>query len=193
MENSEIKDKLENLEILLSSFIQTANDPKKRAEDSELFKKAIEGINSTQKEIEGLISKEKHLIENFKPVVEVKNYSINVKEPLYWIGGAIVVMLICFVISFSLYQSKEKFENESAVKDWNYMKYKYLVLFGDYQTRSSLKEFDKDYEKNWKKYDQQIIQREKELQEAAMAAKEAEIKAAEAKKLKQRADSLRNK
>ena len=192
MENTEIKDKLENIEILLSTFIQTVNDPKKKAEESEVLTKAIESINSTQKEISGLISKEKALIENFKPVVEVKNYSVNVKEPLWWIAGALAAILISGCVCYGFYETKEKYKLESETKDWNYMKYKYFEMFGTPETQRSLKAFNKEYQANWRAIDQQINKREQELKEATEAAENARKNEEAARKLRQKADSLRN-
>lgn len=193
MENTEIKDKLENIEILLSTFIQTVNDPKKKAEESEVLTKAIESINSTQKEISGLISKEKALIENFKPAVEVKNYSVNVKEPLWWIAGALAAILISGCVCYGFYETKEKYKLESETKDWNYMKYKYFEMFGTPETQRSLKAFNKEYQANWRAIDQQINKREQELKEATEAAENARKNEEAARKLRQKADSLRNK
>lgn len=192
MENTEIKDKLENIEILLSTFIQTVNDPKKKAEESEGLTKAIESINSTQKEISGLISQEKALIENFKPAVEVKNYSVNVKEPLWWIFGAMAAILISGCMCYGFYQSKEKYKYQSDLKDWNHMKYKYFVLFGTPEIQRSLKAFDKEYKANWEKYDQQINKREQEVKEQNEADENARKNEEAARKLRQKADSLRN-
>jgi hypothetical protein len=70
------------------------------------------------------------------------------------------------------------------------MKYKYLELFDEPTMRAYLKSFDKEYETKWKEYDKKVTKREKELNEAASAQKEAEIKAAESKRWQQHADSL---
>ena len=62
------------------------------------------------------------------------------------------------------------------------MKYKYLELFGENITVRSLKNFDKDYEKDWKNMNSQINKREQALDEAERARKETELKTAEAKR-----------
>lgn len=196
MENTEIKNKLENIEILLSTFIQTVNDPKKKAEESEALTKAIESINSTQKEISGLISQEKALIENFKPAVEVKNYSINVKEPLFWVAGSIGFMLICFTAAFftsrHYYNESEYYQTKANEYFDNNFKYKYMKLFWGEETEKVFKAFDKEYDANWAKYNKQIEKRERELDEMHRASDESKLKAKEAMRLRQKADSLRN-
>lgn len=190
MENQEILTKLENLEILLSTFIQSANDPQKRQKEAEFLNDVRKQTEVLNEEVKGLISEEKRLVEGFNPAVEVRHYSVNVKEPLYWIAGAILAIIIAFGVSFYLYHEKEQYKKESEHKDWNYMKYKYLMLFSDPRTTKELKKFDADYHQNWIDYDKKIIKRERELEEAARAAKQAELKAKEAEVLKQKADSL---
>lgn len=192
MENQEILTKLENLEILLSTFIQSANDPQKRQKEAEFLTDVRKQTESLNNEIKGLISEEKRLIEGFNPAVEVRNLTVDVKKPLFWIAGAILAIMLSFGTGFYLYQRMTKYKKESEHKDWNYMKYKYFQLLADPQTRKSIKAFDEDYKENWIEYDKAIRKRERELQEAAMAAREAELKAKEATALKQRADSLRN-
>lgn len=192
MENQEILTKLENLEILLSTAIQSANDPQKRQKEAEFLSDVRKQTESLNNEIKGLISEEKRLIVGFNPAVEVRHYSVNVKEPLYWIAGAILAIMLSFGVSFYLYQRMEKYKKESEHKDWNYMKYKYLMLFSDPRTTKQLKAIDADYNQNWQEYDKAIRKRERELEEAARATREAELKAKEAAALKQRADSLRN-
>lgn len=199
MDEKKINQLLENIEIFMEStaknnerILEELNGIKNEPKTAQILAESEKTVKRLSDEISGLILAEKRLVEGFKPVVEVRQYSVNVKEPLWWIIGAVFVMVACIFVSYSLYDSKEQYKQESELKDWNHMKYKYLELFGDPQTRRSLKEFNADYGKNWKTYDQQIIKRERELDEAAKAAKEAQLKATEAKKLQQRADSLRN-
>jgi hypothetical protein len=101
-------------------------------------------------------------------------------------------MVVSSYVSYHFYTQKEKYSEESALKDWNYMKYKYLELFSDNNTIRNLKAFDKEYEKGWREFDKQIRKREKELDEAERARREAELKAGESKRLKQHADSILN-
>ena len=70
MENSEILQKLENIEILLTANIESMNDPQKRAKEAESFIQASNELNTTSKEIKGFLAQQKRLIEGFKPTVE---------------------------------------------------------------------------------------------------------------------------
>jgi hypothetical protein len=128
---------------------------------------------------------------------EVRHVYINVKNPTIWIWTAIFIMVIstCLSVLF-IYRAKKVeeerdfYKQESEIKDWNYMKYKYLELFSDNNTVRNLKAFDKDYKKGWREFDKQTRKREKELDEAERARKEAELKAGESKRLQKQADSL---
>lgn len=204
----ELKEKLENIEVLLQAniakmnkIVAEANDPEKRQKEAEILINAANSINTTTETIKGLILSEKALIDNFKPTVEVKHTHLNltVNNPLAWVLGAIAAILISFAVSYWMYYKwqeekslKEHYLQLSNIKDDNYMKYKYLLLFGERPIVQYLKEFDKDYQKNWKIYNKQVIKRENELDEAERARKEAELRAAEARKLQQYADSLQN-
>ncbi len=197
MDNSEVLQKLENIEILLAANIETMNDPQKRAKEAEILIQASKELNSTSNEIKGLIAQEKRLIEGFKPTIEHKHYSIDMKNPIIWV---VVCLLFCIssVIVSIFYERKYqkehalgvKYFNESNTKDWNYMKYKWQELFGDPATIRNLKAFDVKYQKDWKMCDKQTSKREQELDEAERTRREAELKAGELKKLQQHADSL---
>ena len=197
MDNSEILQKLENIEILLTANIETMNDPQKRAKEAEILIQASNELNTTSKEIKGFLAQEKRLIEGFKPTVEHKHYSIDMKNPLIWVVSCVVFCIACViaVIVITEKYKKEKalvikYFHESDTKDWNYMKYKWQEMFGDPATIRTLKAFDVKYQKDWKLYDSQTRKREKELDEAERARKEAELKDSESKRLKQHADSL---
>lgn len=187
MENTEIKEKLESIEILLSAFINTANDPEKKKAEGEALAKAVESMTSAKNEISGLISQEKALIQNFKPTYEVKNVSVNVKEPLWWIFGAMVAVLISGCVCYGLYNTKEKYKLESETKDWNYMKYKYLQLLWSPEMTKALNDFDKDYSANWAKYDKEIRQREADIEVANKTAANAKLQREAAAKAEQEA------
>lgn len=206
MEN--IEQKLNEIHFLLASnieqmnkFVKEANDPEKRQKEAQILIETAKSINSTTEAMKGLISSEKALIENFKP--EVKHtqttLSLTVNNPLGWVIGAIAAILISFAASYWMYSKwqdektlTEQYKQESGLKDWNYMKYKYLEMFGEPQLSSYLKAFDKEYEKNWKEMDKKIRKRERLDEEAAQAKRDAEFKAAEAKKAQAVADSLQN-
>jgi hypothetical protein len=47
------------------------------------------------------------------------------------------------------------------------MKYKYLELFGDERTKQTLRNFDKVYEADFQKLDNQVFKKEQELRKAA--------------------------
>jgi hypothetical protein len=197
MDNSEVLQKLENIEILLTANIESMNDPQKTAKEAQILIQASKELNSTSKEIKGLLAQEKELLEGFKPTVEHQHYTIDMKNPLYWVIGCILFFVISFVTTIYFkgkYEDEkdltEKYKKESENKDDNYMKYKYLELFGDDRIFHNLKAFDKDYDKNWKVYDNKTNLREQALNEAEKARKEAELKTEEAKRLLQHQDSL---
>lgn len=175
----EIQQKIASLEAQISTFCQQAS---KYATSNEvatmLFR--IEEVKSIRQK-------------------EVRHVYVNVKNPTVWIWTAISIMVIstCFSVLFyfrakSIEEERDLYKQESEIKDWNYMKYKYLVLFGEEKLASTLKGFDKEYEKGWKNYDKQTRKREKELYEAERARREAELKAGESKRLQKQADSLLN-
>jgi len=197
MDNSEVLQKLENIEILLAANIESMNDPQKRAKEAQILIEASKELNSISNEIKGLVGQERKLIEGFKPTVEHKHYAINVKNPLYWVLGS---LLCCGIVIFLMFYFKGKYEDEkvlteqyksdSDLKDPNYMKYKYLEIFGNDYIIHFQKELDKDYAKNMKEYDSKVINFEQALDKAERARKEAELKAGESKRLQQHADSL---
>ena len=197
MDNSEILQKLENIEILLASNIESMNDPQKRAKEAEILIQASKELNTASNEIKGLVVQERKLLEGFKPTIEHKHYSIDMKNPIIWVVVCILFCISSIVVSIVYerkYQKEKtlvvKYFNESDQKDWNYMKYKWQELFGDPATIHNLKAFDVKYQKDWKELDKQTIKREKELDEAERTRKEAELKAGELKRLQQHADSL---
>jgi hypothetical protein len=196
MENQEILDKLENIEILLSTFIQSANDPQKRQKEAEFLNEVRKQTESLNNEIKGLVLEEKHLIKSFNPTVEVKHLHIDVKEPFTWIAGAVVFMLICFTAAFftsrHYYNESEYYHQKANDYFDNNMKYKYIKMFWGDETEKALKAFDKEYDANWQKFGKKVEKRERELDEMQRATDEAKIKANEAMRLKQKADSLRN-
>ncbi len=198
MDNSEILQKIENLEILFASNIAILSDPQKRAKEAEILIQASKELNNTSKEIKVLIEQEMGLLEGFKPTIEHKHYTIDMKNPLIWV---VVCLFFCIASVVAVIVVNEKYKkaqalsdqyyNESQNKDWNYMKYKWQELFGDVYTIHTLKAFDVKYKKDWKELDNQTIKREKELDEAERTRREAELKESESKRLKQHADSLK--
>lgn len=203
---SELEQKIEDIHFLLGSNIEQmnkivaeANDPQKKAKEAQILIEASKSINYTLGEFSGLISKEKQLLDGFKPEVIVKHETINMKNPINWVVSCVVCCVISLGTAFFVYRlyeseklQKEQYKKESQQKDDNYMKYKWLGLFGSRETINALKAFDADYAKNWKTYDNEVRNRERELDEARAARNEAETMAANAKRLKQHADSLQN-
>jgi len=203
--NKEVLEKLENIEFLLASSIENTNkvvreasDPGKRQKEAEILNQAYINISSISSQIAGLITKEKALIEGFSPKVEVNHYNVDYKKPAAWIWTAIIIMFISIVVSYYFIDKNEKtskerdyYKKESDSKDWNYMKYKYLELYGDERMVSELQSFDTKYNKDYQTYDRKVMQREKQLREAAEKTELARQRSAEAKKLQQQADSLR--
>lgn len=155
------------------------------------------GKYATSNEVSTMLSR----IEEIKSIrqKEVRHVYIDVKNPTIWIWTAISIMVIstCLSVLFiykakTIEEERDYYKHESDIKDWNYMKYKYLELFGDNNTVRNLKAFDREYEKGWREFDKQTNKREKEVNEAERARKEAELKASESKRLQKQADSLQN-
>jgi len=200
MDKSEELKRLENIEFLLASAIENmnkivadANDPQKRQKEAEILTKASERLNLLSSEISGLVSKEQALIEGFKPTVEVKHYNVDFKKPGVWIVAAIFVMVISSYVSYHFYERKEFYKARSDEKYDNFMKYRYLKIYGSEQTQAEITRLDKIYDDQWQKIDSMTRTKERKLKEAASAAALAKVKEEEAKRLKQQADSLRGK
>ena len=211
MENSKILQKLENIEILLTANIESMNDPQKRAKEAEILIQASNELNTTSKEIKGFLAQQKRLIEGFKPTVEHRYYTINMKNPLIWV---LCCITICFVailtVSHYINENKE-LKAKNAELSANNMKYKFLK-FKKYDiktinpniktTGELVLAIDGMYleDKTKKDMDSLVNAREQEMKEAAEAeeiAKSKQAKADElantAKKLTHKADSLKNK
>lgn len=188
-----LTEKLENIEIILSAALNSANDPKKRQEEVEILQSAAESIKATSKDISGLISAEKGLIEGFKPVVEQRNYSIDVKQPLWWIVGAMGVILLAFVVCFALYEKMDSYKQLSIERYDNDMKYRYMRSFGSKSTRKEMLEFSVHYDQgdNWQGYAEKVNRREQEVRQAFEASKNAQLQEETAQKAKQEARRLR--
>jgi hypothetical protein len=200
MDKSEELKRLENIEFLLASAIENmnkivadANDPQKRQKEAEILTRASERLNLLSSEISGLVSKEQALIEGFKPTVEVKHYNVDFKKPGAWIVAAIFVMVVSSYISYHFYERKEFYKARSDEKYDNFMKYRYLKIYGSEQTQAEITKLDKIYDDQWQKIDSMTRTKERKLREAASAAALAKVKEEEAKRLKQQADSLRGK
>lgn len=200
----ELNEKMEQLQAMLEANISKMNkivseEHQKTFKEVEILNESAKRLNTSINDFESKITLLDEVIADFSPSVEVKHYSIDVKNPLYWILGAIAAILISFLVCLNYYNQKEaekalkeEYKQSADMKDWNYMKYKYLLLFGSESIQKTLKDFDKVYDKNYVEFDKKIIKREYELKAAARARDEANIRAKEAKALKQRADSLMN-
>lgn len=189
MENQEIKNKLENIEILLQTIIQTSNDPKVKAQEKQALNDAINSVNATKEEIKGIISEEKKLLNNFKPTVEVKQMTVDLTQPWYWVSAAILLLAISIGLNFHFYNKKEFYRIENAKKMPNYMKYKYIKYYID---EEFIEKLDKDFKENFKEMNNKVLLREEELFNAANAEAEAKQKAAEVERLRHVSDSLNN-
>lgn len=190
-----LTEKLESVEILLSAMLNTANDPKKKQEEAKALLDATESIKATSKELSGLISAEKGLIEGFKPVVEHRQYNVDFKKPLWWIVGAVAVVFIAFAVCERFYDRMETYRQLSVDRFDNDMKYRYMRLYGSNSTRKEMRSFSADYDQsdNWKGYAQRVAKREQELREAFEASKNAELQEKNARKANQEAQRLRDK
>jgi len=211
MNDSEILQKLENIEILLAANIESMNDPQKRAKEADILIQASKSLNSTSREISGLIAQEKDLLQSFKPVVEHRHYTIDMKNPIIWVLACVGVCVVSLFTGYYFLNENRGLKAKNAELSGNDMKYKYLK-FEKFILKSSNQDvkttgdlilaIDGMYlEKNGKKsVDSLVNAREREMKEAEEAAELAKSKQAKAdelfntaKQLTHKADSLRNK
>jgi len=138
---------------------------------------------------------------------QVKHVYINVKEPLWWIMGAVSVILISIIICVHFYDKNQGLKEELESLKPNDIKYRFFKLSNlplqellkkDFKTSAEcVAQIDNQYKKDANKIINFVLNREEELRKAVEAEelsrlKEAEAKEAaeEAKKLKKKADSL---
>ncbi len=211
MENSEILQKLENIEILLTANIESMNDPQKRAKEAEILIQASNELNTTSKEIKGFLAQQKRLIEGFKPTVEHKHYTVDMKNPIIWLLACVVISLVSILTAYYFINENKQLKAKNTELSITDMKYRYLKLanfnmktFGPKfkDTEEMILVLDEYYsdKKNKKSVDSLVFAREKELKEAAEAAALAKSKQATAdelvkmaKQLTHKSDSLKNK
>jgi hypothetical protein len=221
MDNAEELKRLENIEFLLASAIENmnriveeANDPQKRQKEAEILTQASERLNLLSREISGLVSKEKSLIENFKPEVIVKHNTLDFKQPFWW-GVATVLVTIILVLFLGFFIKENKnLKAKNAELTATDMKYRYLKVatFINFNLKKFknapelIESMDSYYSrvKGKKDVDSTVFAREKAIYEANEAAELAKQKEAEgkendikskkaieeAKRLKRHADSL---
>jgi len=187
MENTEIKEKLEGIEVLLSAFIRSANDPQKKKLEGEVLTKAIDSINSAQKEISGLILEEKTLIQNFKPAVEVKHYNLDIKKPLYWYTGVAIFTCLNILVMALFFNTLQDYKKQAKDYYPNYMKYRYMEFYFTPESIETMNKLDKDYEAEGAKMDEQIIQRQHDVDVANATKTNAKILKDKADKAEQEA------
>ena len=209
MENLEsLTQKLEDIELLFASNIEAmnkivkeSNDPEKRQKEAQILNEASKRHESLLNEISGLISKEKQLIENFKPTVEVNknSYTIDAKSPLGWVIACLLigVMGIATGLTFWYFYNEEKGFNERLSKaidkeEPGYMKYQYIKYTYGTESRNALQSLDKEYVTNWKNIDKKVRDMDKKVEAAERADREYKATQEEAEKEKHEADSLKN-
>ena len=211
MDNSEILQKLENIEILLASNIESMNDPRKRAKEAEILIQASKELNSTSSEITGLVAQERQLIECFKPTVEHRHYTINMKNPITWVLSCVIISVVAIIIAVWFHLENKQLKAKNAELSITDMKYRYLKL-SNYNMKTFSTHFKNTEEmidgldtyysddKNKKFVDSLVIAKEravKEANEASELAKRNQETADElvkmAKQLTHKSDSLKNK
>lgn len=198
----ELKAKLEGIEFLIAANIEQMNKAnqevsQKGQKEAEFLILSTKQLNSTLEEFKSKFGAFDDVLRNFNPTIEQRQVMVDVKKPLFWILGAVFSILISFSTCYVFYSQlkQERLEKahwmkQSEIKDWNYMKYKYLLMFGEPRISSYLKNFDQAYIKNYQQYDQKVIIREQQLEQAARAEREAELKRSEAKKAQRALDSI---
>ena len=198
----ELKAKLEGIEFLIAANIEQMNKAnqevsQKGQKEAEFLILSTKQLNSTIEEFKSKFGAFDDVLRNFNPTIEQRQVMVDVKKPLFWILGAVFSILISFSTCYVFYSQlkQERLEKahwmkQSEIKDWNYMKYKYLLMFGEPRISSYLKNFDQAYIKNYQQYDQKVIIREQQLEQAARAEREAELKRSEAKKAQRALDSI---
>jgi len=196
-DNSEVLQKLDTIEVLLmgnikgmEKIVKDANDPEKRAKEAEILIQASKDINSATKEIAGLVSKESTLIGNFNPTVESKHYYINAKNPMWWIIATVFVMVASSFVCYEFYKEAKSQKAYSDNKFENFMKYRYLKVYGSDQVLKEIKDLDKLYESDPQNIIDKTMERERKQRQAKDEAALAKVKQQEAKQLKQHSDSL---
>jgi len=204
MDEKRISAMVENIEIYLETSVKgnetilkeikdLKNDPK----GAQILNQASERINSLSDELSLLVSKQKQQIENFNPVVEVKNYTVDVRNPLMWFLCCAFIVIIGTIISYYFVnkanQGRDEWKGIAADRRDVSYKYRYLRLFGSPGTVQEISKLDIDYEVRYRYYDSLAITRERLLKQREDLEQLAKIKAAEAKALERKADSLRNK
>lgn len=207
----ELKEKLESIEVLLQAniakmnkIVAEANDPQKKAEEAQILIKASQEISSVSNELKKSNLSLKNAIEGFKPTVEVRQMQVDVKKPLFWILGAVFVMIICGLTTYHFIQENSNLEAKNAKLRKVDMKYRYLKV----ATFINVKKFEntKDltaamddyYSRNPNEVDSTVYAKEKQIREAFEAQELARQQEAaanqaleEAKRAKQKADSLK--
>lgn len=198
----ELKAKLEGIEFLIAANIEQMNKAnqevsQKGQKEAEFLILSTKQLNSTIEEFKSKFGAFDDVLRNFNPTIEQRQVMVDVKKPLFWILGAVFSILISFSTCYVFYSQlkQERLEKahwmkQSEIKDWNYMKYKYLLMFGEPRISNFLKNFDQAYIKNYQQYDQKVIIREQQLEQAARAEREAELKRSEAKKAQRALDSI---
>ena len=208
MKDEELESKLNEIQYLLASNIEVmkkitaeANDPQKRSKEAEILTEASKTINSTTDEIKGLISSEKHLLANFKPVTECKHITLDQKSRLGYIWAFMALALGAMIVAgYYVYDNYElKKVNEGLVSRVNkeeagYMKWQYNKYFNavSKEAKQAVKEFENEYNANWKKYDQKIRDMDAKVEAQQRAEIEYKLEQEEADRKKHIADSLKN-
>jgi len=212
MDEKKLSQLMEDIEIFVQGtaknnekILQTLNELKNDPKQAQILIEAAKSINSTTETIKELISKENALIEGFNPKVEVKQTTLNVtvNKPLAWILGAVLVMVICGVTTYHFIQENSNLEARNAKLHKVDMKYRYLkvatfIKLDKFEnTKQLTSSLDDYYSKSPNEVDSTVYSKEKQNREAFEAQEmarqqEAAAKQAieEAKKLKQKADSL---
>lgn len=201
----ELNEKMEQLQAMLEANISKMNkivsdESQKTLKEAEILNESAKRLNLSLDGFQTKFGLMDDVLRNFKPSIEVKQIKVDVKEPLTWILSATGAILISFLVCFLFYnhakeakQERDYYKNLSLVFQDNFYKYKYLEQFGGRELSGYLVRFDDDFQDNRKAWIDKVIERDNQLEEAARAARESDLKNQEAKQAQRTLDSIKQK
>jgi len=201
----ELNERLEQIQAMLEANVSKMNkivsaESQKTLKEAEILNESAKRLNLSLDGFQTKFGLIDDVLRNFKPSVEVKQIKVDVKEPLTWILSAAGVMVLSFVVCMLFYNHAQKAKQErdyykylSTIREDNYYKYRYLKQFGNEKLSDYLYRFDDDFQANRTQWIEKTIEREKQIEAAAMAAKEAELKSQEARQAQRALDSINQK
>lgn len=198
----ELKQHLENIQAMFEANIAVLNNANKEnaqkgQKQAEILNDSAKQLNTSIEQLNSKIELIDEVLSDFSPSVEVKHYSIDVKKPLTWILSSIGVIFISLLVCFLFWNNTQEAKRErdyykslSTIRESNFYKYRYLKQFSGREMSSFLTRFDDEFEENRIEYIERVIEREKQLDAAVRAKREAELKNQEAIQAQRKLDSI---